>query len=173
MTPRSRESGFLAFLLGNPMMLLAAGLGIALVVAGISLKVQSVRLANAKTETAQAKGELAAFVGAVKQRGEEQEKASDAKEAKDRAYLKQQKSVYEKRLADLRGERDAAQRVLDHYASGRSGEVPRDSTSAGQPGQGPADSVPRAALERLARDAQETTLMFMECRDGWKAMAAR
>ena len=122
---------------------------------------------------AKVRGEFDGFVAAVKARGEEQEREAEARNVKNRKVLAEQKGTYEKRLAVLRSERDAAQRVLDHYASSGGGEVPRDSTAASPPGQGSADSVPRAALEQLARDAQETTLMFMECRDGWKKMAGR
>jgi len=50
----NREDGFLAFLLGNPMLLLSAALGIALVAAGVALKVQSARVATAKADAVNA-----------------------------------------------------------------------------------------------------------------------
>ena len=158
MTPRSRESGFLAFLLGNPLMLLAAGLGIALVVAGISLKVQSVRLANAKTETAQAKGELAAFVGAVKQRGEEQEAENAKREKQWKQTLVDQRTAASRDRTALRAE---LERVRGRPVDPAGREIPV--TTA--PGPGPdglsAKLVPltqyESLQERSALDALQVT----------------
>ena len=127
--------------------------------------------AQAEREAVQARFD--GFVIEAKRLGEEQNAKAKAKEEADRETLQKQKSSYEGQLAKLRSERNAAQRVLDHYASTNRGEMPGTASAPGAPGSGPADVVPRAALEQLARDAQETTLMFMECRDSWKAVAAR
>lgn len=160
---------------------LLMGLGAALLIttgiAGCEHKLKK----RAQAETARVTAEKNAlqaeydlFVQNVARAGEEREKENERIAQNWRAALSQQKGAYEKRLAVLRGERDdLARRVLDYYraeAGAGRGEVPRDSGAAGAPGPGPADDVARRTLEALARDAQETTLMFLECRDSWRAM---
>lgn len=103
---RRSEQGFLAFLLGNPMLALAAALAIAFVFAGLAAKGYKSQRDSARVERAAVKAEYAGFVIAVKRRGEEQEKETAAREEKDRATLKAIRAGYQadlaRRDADLR-----------------------------------------------------------------------
>lgn len=104
-TPK-QQVGFLAFLLGNPLLMLSAALGIALIFTGLAAQVYKSQRDDARVELAATKAEYAGFVIAVKRRGEEQEKATSEKEEKDRATFKATRALYQdglaRRDADLR-----------------------------------------------------------------------
>jgi hypothetical protein len=165
--------GFIQFLLGNPLLLACAGLGIALLLTGLAAKAYKSRSEHWHTQFELVQAQFGAFRMEVEAAGEKAKKESAAKELHDKLVLQEKQKFYETQLNKLRSERNAARRVLDHYASATRSEVPRVPESAGTSEQGQSDTVPRSALEQLARDAQETTLMFNECRDSWKAISAK
>lgn len=164
-----RERGFaLAGLLASPTAWLLVGCALL----SFTTWAATNRWQAAKQREAQVRAEYAAFVAQVKLRGEQAEKEKAKIEADWKIALQERSKRYEKQLANLRSERDAAQRVLDHYASSGGGAVPGVPQPPGASGPGQSDTVPRAALEQLARDAQVTTLLFNDCRDSWKALTA-
>ena len=143
-----------------------------LIVSGIAGCEHKQKIAE-RAEKERIQAEYAGFVLEVERKGKAQEKAAAEKEARDHEVLAQQEMNYAKRLAVLRSERDAVQRMLDHYRSASGSKVPGVPGVTGTPEPRPADAVAREAIERFVRDAQETTLMFMECRDSWKAVAGK
>jgi hypothetical protein len=96
-----RQSGFIQFLLRNPLLLLSTALGIALVVAGVSIKVQTARLGAAQEKTAQAKGELAAFKAAVAAAGERQRIENEMIVSHYKEVNRETTRRYESRIAVL------------------------------------------------------------------------
>ena len=99
--PPSFGRGFIQFLLGNPLLLLSAALGIALVVAGVSLKVQTARVASAQEATAKAKGELAAYVASAKAAADRQRIETEMIVAHHKEVTRATSARYESRLAAL------------------------------------------------------------------------
>lgn len=96
-----RENGFIGFLLGNPLLLLSAALGIALVVAGSTAWMYK-RLAESRAQEAiEARAELGAFVAQVHLRGEEAERETAAKEARQKETTNAIRKSYESRIAGL------------------------------------------------------------------------
>lgn len=157
-----REGGFLQFLLGNPLLLLSAALGLALVVAGVSLKVQTARLSAAKEATAQAKGELAAFVAQVKRRGEEQEAENARKEKVWRDTLAHQRAAADRDRAALRARLDELrQRPVD--PGGR--EIAIQTCPGPSPDAMPEKLVSLAEYESLQERAAYDALQIVQLQD--------
>jgi hypothetical protein len=108
----TRQRGFLQFLLGNPLLLACAALGIALIFAGLGLKFWKSRADHWQAQHSAVKAEFAGFVEAVKKRGEEQE-AETAKTVK--AHQEALREAKERFRVDL-ARRDADLRRLRERA---------------------------------------------------------
>lgn len=75
------QKGFVAFLLSNPLLMLAAALGIALLATGIALKFANARLERAKEALEAVRAEYAGFRAETERAGREAEARAREKEA--------------------------------------------------------------------------------------------
>lgn len=161
---RRNERGFLQFLLGNPLLLACAALGIALVFTGLGLKFYKSRADHWQAQHAAVKAEFAGFVEAVKRRGEEQE-AETARTVK--AYQEALREAKDRFRVDL-ARRDADLRRLRERPPTDSGgrELPALACSpagADAAGKEQIPAVPlsdyRALEERAYDDARTLTAL--------------
>ena len=149
-----RERGFIPLsILGSPTVWLALGCAL---LAFTSWAMYG-RWQAAVEREAKVRGEFDGFVAAVKARGEEQERETAKREAKDREQFKIVKAKY---AADL-ARRDADLRRLRERPPERPdrSEVPVTTCGPGGPDATATESVPladyRALEERAASDAQQ------------------
>lgn len=150
-----RQRGFLAFLLGNPMFLLCAGLGIALIGAGIAGKIYKAQRDGARAEVVQVKAEYAGFRMEQDRIGKAAQQAAKAKEAEQRSDNEAVIKAYERQTADLR---NALKRLRDSPPVRPDGSsVPVLACGPSSPDGAAGQSVPiaeyRSLEDRAAQDA--------------------
>jgi hypothetical protein len=148
-------------------------LGAATLIAGGVASCEHKGKIRAQEDAARIQGQFDGFVAQVKQRGEEAQREADEEKARQARVLTERSKAYEVQLAKLRADKRTVDRVLQHYIAGAgSRAVPAIPPTSDASGSGCADTVApyRGALEKLTREAAETTLMFNECRDTWKSL---
>jgi hypothetical protein len=130
--------------------------------------VQSSRLASAQALAAQKQGELDAFVAAVKARGEERERETAAKEAKDRETFKLVKAKYAadiaRRDADLKRLRERPPERPDRS------EVPVTRIGPERPDGAPAQFVPLEEYRALEERSYDDALRLSRLQEWVKAV---
>lgn len=162
---QARQDGFLQFLLGNPLLLLSAALGIALLFTGLALKGYKARSEHWHAQYEQKSAQLVAIVAEYDEKGRRAQAAAEAKEAQQRKV----NDDLARQLARADSDLAAANRRLrerppvrpDGSEVSRASCVPEGAVGASQePGQWVSLSDYRALEERAARDVQ--TLRFVE-----------
>ena len=158
------QRGFLAFLLGNPLLLLSAGLGIALVVCGITGKVYKTQRDHARQEAEQVRNQFAGFRAEVERLGKEAAEKAKAQEDKQRKVsddLRKKLHVADARLADAnrrlreRPPVDPSGRELSTTAC----SAPGVDGKGQEPGQWVSLADYRALEERSLKDVQTLKLL--------------
>jgi hypothetical protein len=94
--------GFIQFLLGNPLLLLSAGLGIALLLTGLALKGYKSRSEHWHTQYELVNTQFGAFRMQVAAEGEKAKAEAEAKEKRQQEVNREVNKSYESRIADLR-----------------------------------------------------------------------
>lgn len=165
--PGRLERGFFGFLLSNPMLLLAAALGIALIVTGVTAKIYKSQRDTARSETEQIRAQFAGFRAEVERLGEE----AKAKAAAEEKRQKEVNDGLQKRLKALGGVnaelRRTVERLRERPITDASGDhLPtRTDCPAGADGKGAAEYISvehyRALESRAAYDAQ-TVMLWRE-----------
>lgn len=98
----SASKGFIGFLLGNPLLLLSAGLGIALILTGLALKGYKARSEHWHTQFEQERTQFVSFRLQVETEGKKAKAEAEAKEKRQQEVNREVAKSYESRIADLR-----------------------------------------------------------------------
>lgn len=167
MAARSRsQDGFLGFVLGNPLLLLSAGLGIALLVAGATAKVYQHQRDSAREDAARANiraVNLQVALDEVRVIGEKAEKAAKEKEAKQRRIFDEATSRYKRELAGLNAHLVELRNRPPTDSGGR--EIPVTPSGSKGPDGVPADLVPLASYLALQELAAQDALQLVQLQD--------
>lgn len=160
----SGSRGFLGFLLSNPLLLLSAGLGIALLLTGLALKGYKSRYEYWHGQYEQLYAMSAAFRKQVEVEGEKAKAESAAKEKRqqevNRALEKQVKDADALLAAANRRLRERPPLRPDGSEVSRAACVPEGAVGEGkEPGQWVSLSDYRSLEERAARDVQTLRLV--------------
>lgn len=161
----SGSRGFIQFLLANPLLLVSAGLGIALILTGLALKGYKARSEHWHTQFESVQAQFGVFRMQVAAEGEKAKTEAEAKEKRQQEVnrgLEKQVATADARLVDaIRRLRERAPIHPDGREVSRSSCLPEGAVGASQePGQWVSLSDYRALEERAAEDIQ--TLRFVE-----------
>lgn len=153
-----RQRGFLQFLLGNPLLLLSAALGIGLVVTGLVAKGYKERVIHWRTQYESVQAQFGAFRMQVAAAGEKAKAEAEAKERKQAEVNHAVVADYEMRLARLRSE---YQRLRERPVRPDLSPVPITACGPTSPDGAATESVPLAEYRSLEARAAEDALKVL------------
>lgn len=162
-TARSTPSGsrgFIQFLLGSPLLLLSAGLGIALVLTGLALKGYKSRYEYWHGQYEQLYAMSAAFRKQVEVEGEKAKAESVAKEKRQQEVNREVAKSYESSIASLRSQYNRLRQSIPVHPDGSQLSVTTCGPASpdGAAGQSVSIADYRALESRAAEDALKVIL---------------
>lgn len=157
-TARSTPSGsrgFVQFLLGNPLLLLSAGLGIALILTGLALKGYKARSEHWHTQYELVSTQYGAFREQVRLDGEKAKAEAVSKEKRQQEVNREVAKSYESRIASLRSQYNRLRDTIPVHPDGSQLSVTTCGPASpdGTAGQSVSLADYRALESRAAEDA--------------------